>query len=267
MQLKILILGSTGLVGNAMAKHFMNTSYNVSITHRNSVVKLNEESIYYDPLDNIKIQGKFDYVINCIGILKPNVGNNISHTIFINALYPHLLANWCEENQARLIHISSDCVYTGHKGQYVETDVHDALDIYAKTKSLGESSKAMTIRTSVIGEEIHNHSSLIDWTKSMAGKQVNGYTNHYWNGITTKQYAKVCEQIISEGMFDPGIHHVFSTTLNKYEMLREFNDKWNLSLDIQQFETEKLVDRSLSTIKKLNAELNIPTFKEMLANI
>jgi dTDP-4-dehydrorhamnose reductase/intein/homing endonuclease len=162
-----------------------------------------------------------------------------------------------------------NCVFSGKEGKYTEESQHDALDDYGKSKSLGEHCQkfGMLIRTSIIGEEIHKNASLIEWIKSQKGKEINGFTNHLWNGITTKQYAKICSQIIDENLYEKGLFHVFSDVVNKLELASFVNEKFDLGITIKPFETENPCDRTMSTVKDLNSKLTIPTIKEQIENL
>ena len=267
-KINVLVLGSTGMLGNTVTKYLLkNSQLNIIPTHRTDTYKLTHNSIKYDILqDNLStLPQNIDYVINCVGIIKPFVLNNIEATIKINSLFPWELSRWADSNNCKIIHITTDCVYSGKKGKYIETDLHDALDIYGKSKSLGEiSSEAMVLRTSIIGEELHNYASLISWAKSQKGKIVDGYKTHYWNGITTLEYAKCCEKIIKNDLYQKGLYHIFaSTDVTKYELLNIFNTKYNLNLNIKKSYPEK-IDRTLRTSMNLCSILKIPSVNQML---
>ena len=221
---KILVLGGTGMLGNAVARRFAGSSeYNTSVTFRTEGLDVPGLKISFDalsdPLDILPAD--FDYVLNCIGIIKPFMAD-ITAAVKINSIFPHLLADWCEAKGMKLIHITTDCVYSGQKGKYVESDPHDALDDYGKSKSLGECVKnAMVLRTSIIGEEIHKNASLLAWAKSQKGKTVSGFSTHTWNGITTDHYAKICDTIIQKDYYERGLFHVFAKDdVTKLEMMR-----------------------------------------------
>lgn len=283
--MKIVILGATGMLGNAVAKHFL-TSKNHEIwmsyrTNTSSVFfdnfkdkSTNDKSFFFDATcrQDLTFIPDCHYVINCIGVIKPFMKNNITDAIFINSLFPHLLAKWCKAKNTRLIHITTDCVYSGLKeteSKYVESSPHDALDEYGKSKSLGEpTDKSMVIRTSIVGEELHNFASLVSWAISQKGKSVNGFINHIWNGITTKQYAKVCQQIIDQDLYSEGLFHIFSpNTITKNDMLSIFNKRWNLNLKINAVSAPRKCNRDLSTEKNLCSKLNIPTFEKMVEEL
>jgi len=265
---KILILGSTGMLGNAVAKYFMgNSGYEVTTTYRNASVAFGEHTVQFDALSDSleQLPDDCDYVINCIGVIKPFMAEDPLAAIKINSVFPWELAAWCNSRGSRLIQITTDCVFSGKKGKYVESDLHDALDSYGKTKSLGEcASEAMVLRTSIIGEEIHKNASLVAWAKSQSGKTVNGFSTHLWNGITTKEYARICDKIISNGWYERGLFHVFARDdVSKLQMMAYFNEKFDLGLTIVEGKPEP-VDRTLRTEKELCVKLEIPTVEQMI---
>jgi dTDP-4-dehydrorhamnose reductase len=265
--MNILILGSTGMLGNAVTKYFISkTKYNITVTHRDPYQKLLSDSVYFDPtvepLD--KLVG-YDYVINCIGIIKPFIEQSIENSININSLFPRKLANHCEKNNIKLIHITTDCVFSGRDGNYNEKSPHDCTDIYGKTKSLGEPDNCMVLRTSIIGDEIHKNASLIAWAKSNTGKEVNGFINHIWNGVTTTEYASVCHQIIEKNLFKKELFHIYSNTVTKYELLQLINKYYELNLKINMTSAVEKIDRTLSTVKVL--ELKIAPLEKQIEQI
>ena len=270
-KIKILILGSTGMLGSAVSKHFDNLSdFHTIKTVRTRKDNYNTNTVGFDAsLDNLTILAKdFDYIINCIGIITPHINNNPIESIKINALFPRELSNFCAENNIKLIHITTDCVFSGYKGKYTETDSHDALDFYGKSKSLGEcTEQAMVLRTSIVGQEENNFVSLLGWAMSKRGQNINGYANHMWNGITTPYYGKICEQIIRDNLHENGLFHIFAKDdVSKYDLLMLFNERFSLNLKIEKYQHEH-IDRTLRTNKKLCQKLNIPTVGEMISQL
>ena len=268
---KILILGVTGMLGNAVTRRFAaNKQYNVTNACRTPEIFPEANARKFDVLaDELNVLGTgYDYVINCIGVIKPFMAQSPVAAIKINSVFPWELAGWCAQNGMRLIHITTDCVYSGAKGKYRESDLHDALDDYGKSKSLGECiSEAMVLRTSIIGEEIHKNASLIAWAKSQQGKTMGGFTTHLWNGITTNEYANICDTVIKNGWYEPGLHHVYAADdVSKFEMMHLFNKKYRLDLTIEP-KTPAPVDRTLRTEKDLCSKLNIPTVAAMIEAI
>lgn len=266
--MKIAVLGSTGMLGNAVAKHFINKKYDVVCTHRNEEVKLSDNSIYFDAhKPNFSLLNDCEYVLNCIGVIKPFMNSNMLESIYINSIFPRLLSNYCQEKNIKLIHITTDCVFSGKDGNYSEESFHDCLDEYGKSKSLGEPNNCMVVRTSIIGEEIHKNASLISWAKSMKGKDVNGFINHLWNGVTTNHYAEICEQIIQKNLFEVGIFHVHSNIVNKFELLNILNNKFLLDLKITKFEDKNKVDRTLATNKNLLKNIDIKSIQQQIEEL
>lgn len=192
-----------------------------------------------------------DIVINCIGVIKQRKDVGDIDFIDINTIFPRILADLCEDYGVHMIHPSTDCVFSGLRGQYSEDDPHDALDVYGKTKSLGEPPNATVIRTSIIGEELKGKLSLIEWVKSNKNKTVNGYTNHTWSGIGCLEFAKLCEKIINENMFWMGAKHVFTQEpITKNNLVELISEIYNLNVKVTPVEVPVKCDRSLITVRK-----------------
>ncbi len=262
---KILILGATGMLGHAVSNYFMNDkSFFTVVTSRNNVTGdyLHFDALT-DPLDIIPTN--FDYVINCIGVIKPYAESNLLKTIKINSVFPLELGAFCSYHGMNLIHITTDCVFSGLDGLYTESSPHDALDAYGKSKSLGEcTSDAMVLRTSIIGMETNHFASLVSWAISKVGQPVDGYITHFWNGITTERYTQVCKQIIDNDLFEKGLFHIHAQDdVSKYELLHYINKKFDLNLSIKESYPSK-IDRTLRSEKNLCAVLNIPTVEQMV---
>ncbi len=264
---KIVILGASGMLGSMVGEYFsgFSSKYEVFLSFRWEDLTLNN-SFKFDPTDKrtwLNIP-EADFYINCIGIIKPNMSKNIKRSIFINSVFPHVLTDYFDN----VIHITTDCVFSGKDGNYNENSTHDALDDYGKSKSLGEPEDCMVLRTSIIGPEKHNHVSLISWVRQQDGKDINGFTNHLWNGITTLQYAKVCEQIIDNALYKEDLYHVISpNTLNKFELVSAIANHYGINVNITPVEASVAVDRTMSTVKDLLRKLSIPTIQEQISEL
>jgi dTDP-4-dehydrorhamnose reductase len=257
------------MIGSAVAKHFLaQNRYETSITSC-------DENNYFPGAKKILFNANeadftalppADYVINCIGVIKPFMARDPAAARMVNALFPWRLAGWAGKNGTKIIHTTTDCVFSGRKGRSGENDPHDALDEYGKTKSLGEpSEKCMVLRTSVIGEELRNNANFVEWAKSQKGKEVNGFINHFWNGVTAGWYARICEKIIIDGLWEPGIFHIYAAdTVSKYQMLQYLNRKFELGLKIRAVMAAESCDRSLVTVKPLCGKLMIPDVAQMV---
>lgn len=257
---KVIILGSTGMLGNEVLMHFLKVDgLDVNSSVRDGRFKINC-NFFFDPtVDNVASLPFADFYINAIGIIKPHMLKDLKTSIYINSIFPRELADECEKRDSKLIHITTDCVYSGKDGNYNEYSLHDALDEYGKSKSLGEPENCMVLRTSIIGPEMRNKVSLISWVQDQVGKEINGFTNHLWNGITTLQYAKICEKIINEDLYSNGLYHIHSpNTVNKFELVTIIDYKYKVGARIIPVEAPTAVDRTMSTEKDLCEKLNIP---------
>lgn len=185
-----------------------------------------------------------DYIINCIGIIKPQIDEqdpwSTSKTVDINGLFPHELYMYVQtclsresaNKKPRIIHASTDCVFSGEKGWYKYNDIPDPRDLYGLTKVIGESPFNMNLRVSIVGPEQGTSKSLLNWLLDAQG-EVCGFTNHLWNGITTLQWAKNVEKIIQEDLFKPGVHHVASPSIvSKKDLLHLIKDTYGLKINI-----------------------------------
>jgi len=234
--MKILILGSTGMLGSMVWKYLSKQKgLNITAPTREML-----DSVHYD---------EYDYIINCIGIIKQKLLNP-KEAILTNSILPYMLKEG--SSQAKIIQIATDCVFSGKRGHYTETDEHDALDIYGKTKSLGEvnASNFYNVRTSIVGFD-KNKVSLLSWFLSQKKyAHIKGYTNHYWNGITTLEFAKLCYEIIIGNRIIPNFIHIVSKDIvSKYELLKIFAEKFNRKdIYIEKCRADTWVDRTLDTV-------------------
>jgi len=227
---------------------------------------LDVSTVTYDKLENLFNKYTIhenDVLINCIGIIpqSKNINDTSSRNYFlINSLFPNMLSTIASLNKMKFIHVTTDCVFSGSKGNYIETDEHDEMNNYGVSKSLGELGYNTTvIRTSIIGEELKNKYSLLEWVKKHNNTTLNGYTNHHWNGVTCLQLAKIINKIIGENMWWIGIKHIFSpTSVTKYELVNMINNTYELNNTIERLETENAVNKTLNSIYEVNCSFNIP---------
>lgn len=261
--MKIIVLGSNGMLGRYVCSYFNQKEYNViGITRKElDVLHLREEELKYKLFDFGLENG--DVIINCIGMIKQRTDINDIDFIYINSIFPRLLSNVCEKLNVKMIHPTTDCVFDGLSGNYNENDLHNATDVYGKTKSLGEPNNCTVIRTSIIGEEVNQNRSLIEWVKSNKDKTIKGYTNHYWNGVTCLQFAKICEEIIVNNLYWDGVKHIYTPNyVSKYQLVSIINDVFDLNITIEPFETEVKCDRTLNSL--YNVPFDIPDLHEQI---
>lgn len=218
-----------------------------------------------------------DVVINCVGVLKPNIKKvGEARTIMINSHFPQIVADVCSAKGAKFIHICSDCVFSGDKGSYLETDVCDATDLYGRTKSILPS-YGTVIRTSFIGDDFRpTASGLLSFIKRHEpGCKVYGYDNCIWNGITALQLAVIVEHIVLTKGYWNGLRHIFAMDhLSKYDVCRLVNDVYNLQLSVCHDKTDNIsgsnipesgvLDRTLSTIYQ---PIFVPSLEQQLIEL
>ncbi|MCD8350252.1 MAG: SDR family oxidoreductase [Planctomycetaceae bacterium] len=250
---RVMVLGITGMLGHVVYDTLIREGFNPIGTCRED---LNAENVGASQL--VELLTGVDYVINCIGVIKPYISSSFSpsvqRAITVNALFPHKLAFAAGETSSRVIQIATDCVYDGKKGGYKETDEHNTEDVYGKTKSLGEvqSPNLLNLRCSIIGREKAHYESLLEWFLAQPERSsINGFSNHIWNGITTIAFAKICLGLIRNATsWFCGLHHVVpADSITKEKLLKKFAETFNRQdIDIQKINTEKGIDRSLATL-------------------
>lgn len=265
----VVVLGSNGMLG-WMAENILSLDHHVLALNRERfVVNTNWQAMAWSLNYELLKFGRPDYIINCIGAIKPafNDPKNNGINIMVNAVFPWLLADFAASHESKLIHITTDCVFDGKDGYYTEKSMHNPLDAYGKSKSLGEPDNCMVLRTSIIGPERGTNKSLMEWLLSNKGKKVNGFTNHIWNGLTTLELSKCINTIIHEDLYQEGTHHVFSTDVTKYDMLKTMNEAWSLCVEISPTEAKEPCNRALRTTKTLNSVLKPVSYFEMIEEL
>lgn len=274
--INVLVLGISGMLGSMVFRYLsLNENFNVFGTIRDldglsdkNIFQLNAKNVTKEQILDLISKANPDYVINCIGIINKyctlDNQEGIQNAILVNSLFPYILSNSAKLHSPdlKILQIATDCVYSGNKGNYIESDIHDPLDIYGKSKSLGEvvSENFLNIRCSIIGPELYNKSSLLEWFLSRDIKEtVKGYDHHYWNGVTTLQFAQFCEEIIVENKFNSLrrlnhlLHYCINETVSKYQLLKIISKVFNKNIEIVRLDNPKKLDRTLESVY-LNSE-------------
>lgn len=244
--MRILILGGDGMLGHQLLA-YLKPRHDVKVTLRQDLAAYRQYGLFdsgnsfagidirsLERLVEVMADFRPEAVINAVGIVKQRADAKESiPSLEINALLPHRLAVLCKGVGARLIHLSTDCVFSGKKGKYLESDPSDAEDLYGKTKYLGEVHEAnsLTLRTSIIGRELSRHTSLLDWFLSRRGS-VKGFTNAIYTGFTTLEMSRIIEKILMEHPDAAGVYQVSSDPINKYELLLLIREKLGLDIEI-----------------------------------
>ena len=283
--MKLIILGGTGMLGHKLFQILHSRFPQVYCTTR--------EDVHKHPFDKVELlQGcdvitrvdvtetdklfkllqshRPDYIINCVGIIKQRDEAKMPiPSITLNSLLPHQLAVMAKKWNGRVIHFSTDCVFSGKRGFYSETDVSDAEDLYGRSKYLGEVSteNALTLRTSIIGHELVRHRSLLDWFLSQNNKSVRGFTKVIYSGITTNQMAEVITMVLQKFPTLSGLFQVVSEPISKYRLLCLFRDAYGLKLEIIPDDKEVL-DRSMEGDKFLRTTGYVsPSWPELVSEL
>jgi dTDP-4-dehydrorhamnose reductase len=298
MKQKVLILGASGMLGSMLVDCLSRSDrFEITGAARSASGLLDRfREIYSDvvwrdftyDLDQrtraFESLGEFDWIINAIGITKPLIKDDnpsqIENAVLVNCILPHDLGRYAMQTGAKVLQIATDCVYSGAKGFYVESDAHDALDVYGKTKSIGESwqPSVHNLRCSIIGPEPKDFKFLIEWFRRQPERSaVNGFTNHSWNGVTTLHFARFCEGIMNSNITLDHVQHVVPRgTVTKAQMLRDFAKAYGREdIVINDVQAKSIVDRTLATqFPERNAEIwsaagykTPPTVSEMIAEL
>lgn len=259
----IHILGNRGMLGSYM-ESFLSERYPCVGYNRQQFDVIED----INNLDKIKLR-PVDVVINCIGTIKPQIeSTGETNSFVVNSLFPRLLAHYCHDQEATMFHVTTDCVYSGAKGEYKEDDPADQLDTYGLSKHLGEPHNCCVIRTSIIGEEKHSARSLVEWVKSQKDGDVFGFTNHFWNGVTCLELAKCIHKIIESDQSWYGTRHIFTPSrYSKLEMLQMLNDSFGLNLAITPKEADFACDRTLNSIYDTSESLGIETLENQIGEM
>ena len=284
LNMKILILGGTGEVGHMLCKT-LSSSHQVFTTLR-SKNDLNSVDFFTKVLpepncifnDDIKDEKKLknvinnispDLIINCIAVIKHREtcvpGNPEAE--YINSNMPHFLKNECEARNIKLIHLSTDCVFKGDKGNYSESDKRDAIDFYGISKAKGEifnSTNVLTIRTSFIGPSLFYKTGLYEWIKKQEGKTIDGFQNAIYSGLTTIEFSRIIGIIVRDFQDLNGLYNLSSDPISKFDLLNLINDKMKLNITINK-ETDFFCDRSLNSEKiKSLTKIIVPSWNKMI---
>jgi len=277
--MKILILGGDGMLGHRLMKHFSSTGHEVRVTLKQGLSAYREFGLFRaenayaetdvrssDLVAEVFAQWRPEAVVNAVGIVKQRpTAKELIPSIEINALFPHKLAELCKASGARMIHVSTDCVFSGRKGHYQEDDPSDAEDLYGKTKYLGEvhDSHCLTLRTSMIGRELSRKQGLLEWFLCQRGS-VQGFKNALFSGFTTLELSRIIDKILAEYPEKGGLYHVSSEPISKFDLLTLIRRKMGLRVEIIPVEEPRL-DRSLDSTR-FRSEFNYtpPTWEEMI---
>ena len=273
----VVIFGSNGMLGNTIKLYFKSMNrYNVISLTRKHFDILNtdvEELIYL-----FKVFPDNSIIINATGLIPHSGNTNEDDYIKVNADFPKLLDKLCVEYNHTFIHITTDCVFNGikNKGSYFEDSIKNESSIYGKSKALGEElTHATIIRTSIIGEQREaaatgeqreaaatgeqqeiKKMSLLQWVVSNKDKTINGYNNHYWNGVTCLRLAQILHKMVERELYWKGVSHIFSNIVSKYDLLQYINKIYNLNITVDSIKCDQEIDKTLASKHITNSIIN-----------
>lgn len=280
--MRILILGGAGMLGHQLVAS-LQKDFEIWTTLRGSVRAYEQYGVFHpertlDGVDALNVDAltaamarvRPDAVVNCIGIIKQlAAAKDPFPSVAVNSLLPHRLHRLCQATGARLVHFSTDCVFSGRTGNYTEDDPADALDLYGRSKFLGETAGegALTVRSSIIGHELGTASGLLEWFLSQRGRRVQGYTRAVFSGFTTREMARIVRMVLLEHPALSGTLQVSSERINKYDLLLLIRRAYGVDVEIVPDDTVQ-IDRSLDStrFRRLTGYVP-PSWPQMIAEM
>lgn len=268
--MKVLILGGTGMAGHTISFYFKEAGHDVTAFSRSKVdycKNVNGDITDFENLKKIINEGQYDAIINAIGILNQDAEDHKSNAVLLNSYLPHFLSDTTKEMKTRVIHMSTDCVFSGKTGGYSETSFRDGETFYDRSKALGEleNNKDLTFRNSIIGPDMRERGiGLFNWFMKQEG-QINGFTKAIWTGVTTLTLAKAMEQALKENL--TGLYNLVNNeTISKYELLKLFN-KYMKDGQIEIKPSDNLsLDKSLIN-NRIDFSFEVPSYETMVAEM
>lgn len=265
--MKILVLGGSGMAGHTISVYFQEAGHDVTAFTRKKMSyckNINGDISDFANLKTLLEDGQYDGVINAIGILNQDAEDNKPNAVLMNSYLPHFLSQTTKEMKTKIVHMSTDCVFSGKTGGYTETSLRDGETFYDRSKALGEleNEKDVTFRNSIIGPDLHPAGiGLFNWFMKQDG-QIFGFTKAIWTGVTTLTLAKGMEQALKANL--TGLYHLVNNeTINKYELLKLFNKYFkNDEIDIVP-KDQLTLDKSLRNTRS-DFSFQVPSYEEMV---
>jgi dTDP-4-dehydrorhamnose reductase len=277
--MKVLVIGGSGMLGHKLIQSW-SQRFEVWATLKGEFSDYERFGIFdkkrtldlidaerFETVEKAILEIQPTVIFNAVGIIKQlPTSKNVVRTLTINSIFPHRLAQVSEKIGARLINISTDCVFDGEKGNYTEEDISNATDVYGKSKNLGEvtGENCLTLRTSIIGRELQTSHSLVEWFLSNRGKKVKGFVNAIYSGFPTIVLADIIADLIENHQNLSGLYHVSAEPINKFDLLGLINEAYRSDIEIEAF-ADFQIDRSLdSTRFKQETGYVPPNWREMI---
>ena len=282
---KVLVIGSTGMLGSAVIAQLSRLDLDIIEASRSKGLRFNAEDDSCEDLILAAGLTTRDYVVNCVGLTKTHIDeadpSSVERAVRLNILFPISLARAAGKSGVRIIQVATDCVFSGKDGNYTEASVHDANDVYGKSKSIGEvrSENVLHLRCSLVGPEIGGRASLFfEWIRGLEhGAIVDGFVDHIWNGLTSQAFGAIVSGIVESGTFFSGVQHLVpADSLTKFELVNiELDLLGRTDVVVSKTITGNKVDRTLETLNptkndlmfKLGGYDSTPTIREMMEQL
>lgn len=268
--MKVLVIGGSGMAGQTISLYLSSKKHIVDVIVRRKDFKLDNCSVIvsdvtnFSRLEEIIVNGNYDLIVNAVGILNKDAEENKDQTVLVNSYLPHFLVKITKDMETKIIHISTDCVFSGLKGNYKEDDLKDGNTFYDISKSLGEinDDKNLTLRTSIIGPDSNvNGIGLFNWFMKQ-DREINGFTKSIWTGITTITLAKAIEKAYEQNLI--GLYNLVNNTpISKFSLVSIFNEVFKENKLIINEVDGNVQNKSLVDTRK-DFDFVVPTYEEMI---
>lgn len=270
-QMKILVLGANGMAGHIIKAYLENMGHEVNGASRHAPDLYLDVESQHSAHQFFNFNYDFDFVINCIGVLGPDATKNPARTVYINSWWPHYLENYFAHAKTKIIHISTDCIFDGSRGWYVESDLPTEKGLYGRSKALGElnNNKDLTLRMSIIGTEIkkEGRSGLLNWVINNPHDKISGWKGSIWNGITTLELAKQINNYIQNPTISGIYHLVPDFSISKYHLVSYINDIFGANKEVEAVPGKIEKKTLLDTRNEYKVFSEIPSYREQLCEL
>lgn len=262
----VWVFGSNGMLGSYVCRVLCQSGHAVHPLGRNRL-DINE-NVSYEIIEEVLREAVAnDVLVNCAGVIPQKNATDPAVFFRVNTVFPLLLSSIAKKRDLKMIHVSTDCVFDGNRGGYTEQDTPTERGWYGLSKAMGDFAQACILRTSIIGED-HGNYSFLGFCRRNRGHEIQGYSNHFWNGMTCLQLARILDVMIHRDQYWEGVRHLFSPSIvSKYELAQIINRCYGLDLDIRPVQTPVLVDKTLSTKFGTNSSFAVPPIEDQIQDL
>ena len=265
MTKNIWVFGAHGMLGSMVCKVLQTKGHTV---HPFSRHDLDLSTPSYDSIHALlTVSQSGDVIVNCAGVIPQRGESDISTFLHVNSIFPMMLSTVAVQKQLHMIHVSTDCVFDGKRGAYTEDDPPSEKGWYGLSKGLGDHALACILRTSIIGIETGGY-SFLGFCRRNHHQRIQGYANHFWNGMTTLQLSTIIEEIIANNLYWTGVRHLFSPSpVSKYELAQIINQSCGLGMEIERIMMPETIDKTLTTVFDTCYRFQIPPIETQIIQL